>query len=246
MNESAGLNEVRCVSFDAAGTLLHPYPSVGDVYEEIARAHGCACSAAALNEGFRSAFGFATKEKNIRDPEARERDFWRQVVQKTFALAAAEVTYFEPMFADLWEAFAHAERWRVTPDAESTLHVLRVRGYQLAVISNWDRRLHTVLRETKLRRFFDAVIISSEVGSEKPGGKIFCVAQEALQTVPRECLHIGDSRHDDLEGALAAGWQARVVRHDESVPTGDGIGRLAQLVTLLPGPPSRRGRQHNL
>lgn len=246
MKPPVGWKDIRGVSFDAAGTLLHPYPSVGHIYREIARAHGCEYSAAALNQAFRPAFKSVVKNTSLNDAEGRERDFWHRVVRQTFESAAAEVPNFELVFANLWEAFAHADRWRVNADAVSTLQTLRSRGYRLAVISNWDRRLHTVLHETGLRGFLDAVIISSEAGSEKPQPEIFRRAEEALEMNPNECLHIGDNQYHDLEGARAAGWSARLVRHNDTAPTANEIGGLAQLPMLLPGPAPRFGRQVNL
>lgn len=246
MNSSGGLKSVRCVSFDAGGTLLHPYPSVGEVYEEIAQAHGCDCSAAALDRGFQSAFISVRKDRAITNPEERERDFWRRVVRRTLELATVSVLNFEPLFADIWEAFAHANRWRIKADAISTLRILRRRGYQLAIISNWDRRLHTVLEETGLRGFFDVVVISSEAGYEKPEAEIFRLAEDAFDADPSECLHVGDSRSNDVEAATAASWGALLVRHDDGEPTDREIGRLAQLTALLPAKATTPRRRRNL
>ena len=47
----------------------------------------------------------------------------------------------------------------------------------LAVISNFDRRLYTVFEHLALRTYFERIVISSEVGAEKPDPYIF---QQAL------------------------------------------------------------------
>lgn len=236
MSAIAAWRSIRVVSFDAGGTLLHPHPSVGEVYGEIARAHGCACSHGDLEQGFRRAFASVSKNPNFDDGEQRERDYWRRIAKTTFRFAGAAVADFEPLFDELWEAFAHADRWRVNSDAHSTLQQLRARGHRLAIISNWDRRLHTVLAETGLRDFFDAVIISSEVGHEKPDPGIFRAAEAALAVKASQCLHVGDSRTHDLAGARGAEWQAVLVRQDEHTADGYVIGRLRQLPALLPAP----------
>jgi FMN phosphatase YigB (HAD superfamily) len=56
--------------------------------------------------------------------------------------------------------------------------------------------------------------------------------------VPAElALHVGDSRRDDLEGALAVGMQALLLS-----PKGDGdLVRLADLPELLAGSRERAG-----
>ncbi len=82
------------------------------------------------------------------------------------------------------------------------------------MISNWDQRLPLLLKRLGLTPFFDAVVTSSEVGVEKPDGRIFTEALRRLEVEPGEALHVGDSPLDDVEGAIAAGMEA--VRLDRS------------------------------
>lgn len=223
------LTGVRAITFDAGGTLLAPHPSVGAVYREVALAHGCDFTAEALEAGFKSAFQEVSKDAAVLDPEARERDFWRRVVAAAIADLEPAPADFAAFFAELYETFAHAHRWRVLPGVEETLRSLRERGFRAAVLSNWDHRLHSVLDESGLRPLFDAVVISSEVGIEKPDAGIFRAAERALGAAPAECLHIGDSRKHDIEGARAAGWRALLVLHAAG-PAEDGeIGFLSDL-----------------
>jgi putative hydrolase of the HAD superfamily len=227
-------DSIRAVTFDAAGTLVFPYPSVGAVYREIALAHGCDLDAAQLDRAFRAAFLTVSKNPLVLDPEARERDFWKRVVLATIAPAGATpFADFDRFFADLFETFAHASRWQLFPDAIETLTALKAAGLRLGVLSNWDRRLHTVLEETGLRPYLDAVIISSEVGAEKPDPGIFRAAESALGAGPGECLHVGDSRHHDLAGARGAGWRVVLVRHGDAA-SGDGeVRHLTDVVGLI-------------
>ncbi|KAF5835964.1 HAD-like domain-containing protein [Dunaliella salina] len=55
---------------------------------------------------------------------------------------------------------------------------------------------------------FDAIIISAEVGVEKPNRCIFEAALEALGIQPEEAVHVGDDRRNDLWGARDAGVHA--------------------------------------
>jgi putative hydrolase of the HAD superfamily len=86
----------------------------------------------------------------------------------------------------------------------------------LAVISNFDRRLYTVLDELGLSPFFDAVIISSEVGASKPHRRIFEAAMNMAGARPEQCLHIGDDASADVAGAEALGIRALHVRRPET------------------------------
>jgi putative hydrolase of the HAD superfamily len=228
-------NSVRVVTFDAAGTLLQPHPSVGAVYREIALAHGCDLPEAGLDEAFRLAFSAASKDTAVLDPEARERDFWTRVVHRAFHSLGHVPAQFDLFFEELWETFAQGARWRVYDRTFDTLRMLHQRGYRLGVLSNWDNRLHRVLADTGLRPHFDTVTISSEAGVEKPDAGIFRAAEIALGVTPADMLHVGDSLKHDVDGALAAGWQVIRVRHDGGPAAPGEIGCLSQLLELLPG-----------
>lgn len=244
MNQVGNYATTTAVTFDAGGTLLQPHPSVGAVYHEIGVRHGCALSAAELEVSFHAAFRRVSKASLLLDPEARERDFWRRIVAATFADGRATTAEPGPaLFEELWEAFARGDRWRVLPGVLTTLTTLRARGYQLAVLSNWDHRLHGVLAETGLAGHFDHILISSEVGAEKPDAGIFRAAEQAFGVPPAQCLHIGDSRLHDRAGARDAGWQALLVQHADGAKDADHeLARLDDLLPLLPGPDPFVGR----
>jgi len=235
MSHGIDFARVEVVTFDAAGTLLRPHPSVGAVYREVGLTHGCDHAEDTLDAAFHAAFHAVSKDPTVLDPEGRERDFWRRVVRHAFRALGREPAAFDTFFEELWETFAHGSRWRVYERAPETLNELSRRGYRLGVLSNWDNRLHRVLAETGLRPHFEIVTISSEAGAEKPDTAIFRRAEAAHATAPGRCLHIGDSLKHDVEGARAAGWPVLRVRHDGGPPAPGEIGCLSQLLQLLPG-----------
>lgn len=62
------------------------------------------------------------------------------------------------------------------------------------------------LRRLGLTDVFDAVVISGEVGTSKPGTQIFDIALEALDGPDRRrCVMIGDNLGSDVRGGQAAG-----------------------------------------
>ena len=67
-----------------------------------------------------------------------------------------------------------------------------------------------------LDRFFDAVVVSYEVGAHKPDPAAFGVAEKRLPA--DDCAMVGDS-DADVDGADRAGWAAH--RYD-----GGGFGDL--------------------
>lgn len=243
MTPRPDLAGVSVVTFDAAGTLLHPHPSVGEVYREIGLRHGRDHPAALLEAGFHAALAGVSRQGIRAGAEAQELDFWRRVVAQTVAAAGGPPADFEAYFAELWEAFARGARWRCFRGVEETLHTLKRRGYRLGVLSNWDRRLHPVLAETGLRPLFDAVVISSEAGAEKPDAAIFRAAEAAFRETPEHMLHVGDSVEHDLRGAEAAGWHALLVSGGRAPARPEEIGELAKLLEMLPGTDTSRAQE---
>jgi putative hydrolase of the HAD superfamily len=58
---------------------------------------------------------------------------------------------------------------------------------------------------------FEALIISSEVGCEKPGERIFRLALDAAGVPAAQCLYVGDNYYDDAVGAASVGMPCLVV-----------------------------------
>jgi putative hydrolase of the HAD superfamily len=78
---------------------------------------------------------------------------------------------------------------------------LRRRGHRLGLISNWDQRLRPVLGGLDLDVWLDPIVISCEVGAEKPDPAIFRIALDAARAQPSEALMVGDAPAADIEGA---------------------------------------------
>lgn len=224
---------VRAITFDAAHTLFFPNPSVGAIYREVMARHALLYPEAALESGFREAFATEAKDLAILDGEARERAYWQRVVAASIAALEPQPTDFEALFEDLWNEFALGRRWRVADGARETLQALRGRGYATALLTNWDSRVRRVLAETGVGEDLDAIIVSSDVGAEKPDRAIFAAAERALGLAPDALLHVGDSLQHDVRGALDAGWQAiRILDSSERAET-EGVTSIRSLAELL-------------
>lgn len=202
---------IQVISFDAGDTLFEVRGSVGEIYARIARSHGVEVPADEVQAkfilAFRSqpplAFSGLKGEALVR----AEKRWWFEIVEKVFAGRISDaglVHYFDMVF----EAFRGIEAWQLFPDTRPSLERLRGLGYRMAIISNFDSRLHDVLQALDIQEFFDPVTISSRVGAAKPDARIFRRALELMQTSPSSVLHVGDSLEEDVRGAQEAGLQA--------------------------------------
>lgn len=219
---------IAAVTLDATGTLFAPGDLAAD-YARILARHGVALDRARLAALLPEVWSeFACAAEPSRDRFASHpggtRGFWRDVVDRvTDRAGAPRVSPFA--FAELYAHFGSAAAWRVYDEVPATLERLAAMDLRLAVLSNWDERLPNVLAELGLAERFAAIVVSVEVGVEKPHPAIFAAAVRRLGVAPERILHVGDRRLEDFEGAVGAGlralWLAR-----------GGGGDLADLAAL--------------
>jgi len=229
------LDDVQAITFDAAGTLIEPHPSVGEVYAEELAKLGYTLEPETLENRFRASFKALKRDQ----PKAvLDREGWRKIVAGTLRELTPEGD-FDRQFEALWNAFALPERWRVLPRVEPTLASLHPR-LPLYVLSNNDSRLRGILDGLGLGQHFEDVFISAELGVEKPDPAIFRLAQERIGAAAGAILHVGDSPMEDAHGALNAGWQAALVGPKAGTTAAVPIIRRAANISELFGPGKMR------
>jgi putative hydrolase of the HAD superfamily len=77
--------------------------------------------------------------------------------------------------------------------------------YTVALLSNADDRLETILHERYgIAHLFNPLIVSAKVGLAKPDPAIYTLAAERSGVPPACCVFIDDFRHN-AEGARAVG-----------------------------------------
>lgn len=128
---------------------------------------------------------------------------------------------------DIWEILG-PHSLGVFPEVPGALGVLRAAGYRLAIVSNWQCGLGHFCAELGLDELVDDVLVSAEVGSEKPDAGIFSEACRRLGALPASTLHVGDSVVDDHRGASGAGLQTLLLRRD-GAPAPEGVRSIATL-----------------
>ena len=199
------------IFFDAVGTLFGVRGSVGEVYSKTAGQFGVNISAEILDRAFKQSFRAAPPcTFPGADPKkipTLEFEWWEAVALRTFQSAGVLEQFdgWAGFFKKLYDRFATAEPWFVYPDIPSTLERYQSLDIELGVLSNFDSRLRSVLKELELADFFSSVTISTEVGAAKPDPLIFTTALKKHNCIPQEAWHVGDSHRDDYEGANAAG-----------------------------------------
>lgn len=197
----------QALLLDAMGTLIGLRQSVGRTYAEAAAEHGLAVSAAAIDAAFgrlyRQAPPLAFPGLHGAALLAAEQQWWGDRITAALEAAGAGPAP-EALKRQLFERFRDPGLWVVYDDVLPSLERWRRRGLRLAVVSNFDSRLHQLLDDLGLGAQLEAVVISSEVGAAKPSPRPFQIALEWLGLRADQAWHLGDSPEDG-QGATAAG-----------------------------------------
>lgn len=195
------------ITFDAQGTLIDVRYDPPQLLADLAADLGILVEADTLPARYAQLFGQrhpaymrAVKERGA----AGRRAFWAAFIGDILGVsipmgerlsAAAEERLFDPA----------AGYWSLYPDTLPTLQALRANRVRLAVISNWDDTLHTVLDMLGISDYFEFALASLEQGVEKPHARIFGTAVRRLGYDPYQIAHVGDSVEDDVAGAKGVG-----------------------------------------
>jgi HAD superfamily hydrolase (TIGR01509 family) len=91
------------------------------------------------------------------------------------------------------------------PGVSRTLASLRERGLRMAVLTNgWNPMQR---RKAERAGFTGTLLVSSEIGVQKPARRAFEMLLGALGTQPHASCYVGDDPRGDVAGARAAGMQ---------------------------------------
>jgi putative hydrolase of the HAD superfamily len=201
--------EIEAVLVDAGGVLVDP--NWATVAEVLAR-HGVEVAPeklVAADPVAKRELDDAEVIRGTTDLARRERWLARMLRHARVAFDADAVD----AATDELEAM-HRERgiWEVVPaGAAEALDRLRAAGLRLSLASNSEPLLRWKLGELGLAHRFDHLVISGEVGIEKPDPRFFLGALQAIGVDPERAVHVGDLYEVDVVGAREAGLEAILV-----------------------------------
>lgn len=84
------------------------------------------------------------------------------------------------------------------PNVPEELMKLKEKGIKLLLLSNAQKCFIYNELPVEVRKMFDVVIISEEVGIMKPSKEVFGLAFEKLDMKPEDTVFVGDSARDDM------------------------------------------------
>lgn len=108
-----------------------------------------------------------------------------------------------------YNSLGQAVNAEVIDGAFEILENLRKMGYRLALIANDDSiGARNIISANGLEDKFAAIIISEEIGIEKPDGRIFTTALDKLGVEPENAVMVGNRIDTDIVGANRLGMKS--------------------------------------
>lgn len=207
---------IRAVFFDVDFTLIFPGPTFqGDGYRRFCVPYGIE-----VDPGL---FESATAASSFILDEVQEQIYTHDLFVHYTASIIEHMGGRGPRVveaaSEIYEQWASNHHFEMYEDAIPALIALQDRGLKVGVISNSHRSLDAFCEHFSLGGLIHASVSSSEHGYMKPHRSIFDAALERAAVPAAAALMVGDSLKHDVEGALAAGMQAVLLRRSGEVPS---------------------------
>ncbi len=234
--------KIKAVFFDAGETLIFRNPSLAQITKGYLDKAGHKISLERL-------------EKVLTD---RAKDMKKIVEAGRMNDSQKWVVYMDSVFrtlnikdrelnAIIRERLKNGTSFRVYPHTVETVKKLKKQGYKTGIISNAPKQLFSILKRCKIDNLFNPIVVSEDVGFEKPSPKIFKEALKRAKVHPNEAVYVGDNLIADIHGALKAGiypiWVTRNTKNaqftfrdakpPEGVPVIRHIGELPEVLRGL-------------
>ncbi|XP_067646201.1 rhythmically expressed gene 2 protein [Eurosta solidaginis] len=241
------LSRFRLITFDVTNTLLKFRSSPGKQYGEIGALFGVFCDTDELAKNFKSNWYLMNRKyPNFgRNSRVGWQQWWHELIGGTFSDSGSLIPAEKlcDLANHLLELYKTSLCWQHCNGSIDLLNYLRLqqqlatnhsdneidnnesRNHNkkapivLGVIANFDPRLDTLLRNLKIKHYFDYTINSYDSNVEKPNAEIFHLAMrmaDLKDLKPEQCLHIGDGPTTDYLAAKNVGWNAALIHEKNS------------------------------
>ncbi len=111
----------------------------------------------------------------------------------------------------------HSEDEVPYPNTDETLQYLKSEGYMLGIIANQSLGTAERLEKWGLKKYFDVIVSSAEVGMSKPSKEIFEKAFELADCRAEDSIMVGDRLDNDITPAKALGMTTVWIRNGLSI-----------------------------
>lgn len=219
------------VFLDAGYTLFTANPSPSKFYHQVAVRNGADVTLEQMIAAMREVWvervipEFTDPEADFSCSDEEDRRWWWNYDSEVFRRLDIPKPKHAQIFEEIYGFFADPSAWELYPDTRESLGQLKSNDFLLAIVSNWNSSLTTIVDGLNLTGYFEFVLSSAEAGVKKPSPKIFELALERAGAEASRVVHIGDTYQTDVVGARKAGIRGIMldrrggVHHDHEVIT---------------------------
>jgi putative hydrolase of the HAD superfamily len=215
---------LRAVVFDVDFTLARPGPDLGpEGYRVLGLRYGLELDPARYEEARASAFAEVKRHPELDHDE----EIWVLFTERIIVgMGGRGDTYAAAV--EMEHRWSHSGHFELYEDALPALEDIRRRGLKIGLLSNSSRNLAEFVAHHGLSA--DAVLTSGAHGKTKPHESIFLALLGELEVEPASAAMVGDTLHEDVEGARAVGMRAVLLDREGRHP--EVVGRLEDLRSL--------------
>ena len=144
--------------------------------------------------------------------------------------------YFTQDDFDKFNEFYYEYMWKYAVLKPETIDVLKqLKGkYKLAVLSNGQSKSqHDKISHCNMDEYFDEIVVSGDIGINKPNKEIFEIMANRLGVKCEECVMVGDVFSSDIIGAIKANMVPVWIEPNYERPTSYKGIRILKITELL-------------
>ncbi len=139
-------------------------------------------------------------------PDADVREVFKSIILKFTTRTPEELSHLSSDLAHLFRASTR-KRIFLYPTVKPSLDQMQ-KKYRLGIVSNAQEAFTMPeLALYDLARYFETIVLSSEVGVKKPNSRIFTRALSDLKVKPEETVFVGNDMFADMMGASRLGMK---------------------------------------
>jgi putative hydrolase of the HAD superfamily len=236
MNKLKPLETYKAVFFDVGDTLI-TIPESRIIMQQVLAARSLLRGEEQVGELFTEAFRLFYYGKQLDPFEActpeTDRAFWMKLYHYILdKLGAQDENWTDEQIHEccheLYDVFTGPEHYQLFNDVLECLPRLQELGLRLGIISNFAPTLSSILEHKGILHYFDPLIVSTEVGLEKPDPAIFLFGLERGGFEATHVLYLGDNVPPDIWGPKKTRIDyVKIKRYDYH--SGTGIHSLREL-----------------
>jgi HAD superfamily hydrolase (TIGR01662 family) len=146
---------------------------------------------------------------------------WNEITEKMFD----EFGIDPPPFIERVYRETHLAMGKLYPHAKEVLEGIKKRHLKIGLITESDTdKVELELVRENIKELFDVVVVSDQVGENKPSVKLFQAALKKLNVKPENSVYIGDRLFYDILPAKQLGFKTVWIR--QGAHSEEGLSQL--------------------